>query len=150
MRAVSFFGAGVAEIGAGSTARAAAAAGIAEVFAAAAGRNAGTKGGGRTVADGAGGTSDLATTGGVNGAGADPVGGRTGKLMRTVSRVGALDSFVRGGRLMRTVSFFGSFASAIACLGLQEKTCLIRQHLSLVNVRLSLLHRSRERRRFAG
>jgi|GEM_PF-4570142 len=90
------------------------------------GRAGGTNGGGVTAFEGAGGTSGLATggraappLGGVNGAGAETVGGRAGKLIRTVSRFGAAapllpSPFPRGGKVIRTVSFFGSFESAIA------------------------------------
>jgi type IV secretion system protein TrbL len=49
--------------------------------------------------------------------GASDVGGRAGRLIRTVSLAcGATASSRRGGRVIRTVSFFGSLASAIVTL----------------------------------
>jgi hypothetical protein len=49
--------------------------------------------------------------------GGPDVGGRAGRLIRTVSLLGgATGSPRRGGRVIRTVSFFGSLASAIVTL----------------------------------
>lgn len=119
MRAVSFFGEGAGAIDVGATARAAAAAGIAGAGA----FDGGTNGGGVNGCDGAGGMSGFAIGGRtappfgvVKGTGGDALGGRAGKLMRTVSRFGAAAAFPSAGRVgnvMRTVSFFGSFASAM-------------------------------------
>ena len=49
--------------------------------------------------------------------GGSEVGGRDGRLIRTVSSSsGTAASPRRGGRVIRTVSFFGSFASAMVTL----------------------------------
>ena len=49
--------------------------------------------------------------------GGSEVGGREGRLIRTVSSSsGVVASPRRGGRVIRTVSFFGSFASAMVTL----------------------------------
>ncbi len=56
-------------------------------------------------------------TSGVDIAGGSEVGGREGRLIRTVaSSSGAAASPRRGGRVIRTVSFFGSFASVMVTL----------------------------------
>jgi hypothetical protein len=56
------------------------------------------------------------TSGAAVGGGSE-VGGREGRLIRTVSlSSGAAASPRRGGRVIRTVSFFGSFASAMVAL----------------------------------
>jgi hypothetical protein len=58
----------------------------------------------------------LGTKGAAVGGGSE-VGGREGRLIRTVSSSsGAAASPRRGGRVIRTVSFFGSFASAMVTL----------------------------------
>ena len=56
-------------------------------------------------------------TSGADVGGGSEVGGRDGRLIRTVSSSsGAAASPRRGGRVIRTVSFFGSLASAMVTL----------------------------------
>ncbi len=56
-------------------------------------------------------------TSGADVGGGSEVGGREGRLIRTVSlSSGTAASPRRGGRVIRTVSFFGSFASAMVTL----------------------------------
>jgi hypothetical protein len=132
MRAVSLFkgvvGAG-AGLGAGTDADAAAVAPIGRgkgVLAAAGGSGGGTVRGMGTLATGGAdnGFCDASGLGigtlpgsGISGAdvgGGSEVGGRDGRLIKTVSSSsGAAVSPPRGGRVIRTVSFFGSFASAM-------------------------------------
>jgi hypothetical protein len=132
MRAVSLFrgavGAG-AGLGAGTGADAAAVVPIGRgkgVLAAAGGSGGGTARGTGTLATG-GADDGFCDTGGlgigtlpgfgISGAelgGGSEVGGRDGRLIRTVSSSsGAAASPPRGGRVIRTVSFFGSFASVM-------------------------------------
>jgi hypothetical protein len=87
-------------------------------------------GGGGVVATGGGGGNGFCATGGLGigtslglaGKGADvgggsEMGGREGRLIRTVSSsLGTAASPRRGGRVIRTVSFFGSLASAMVTL----------------------------------
>jgi hypothetical protein len=132
MRAVSLFrgavGAG-AGLGAGTGADAAAVVPMGRgkgVLAAAGGSGGGTARGTGTLATG-GADDGFCDTGGLgigtlpgfgpDGAdvgGGSEVGGREGRLIRTVSfSFGAAASPRWGGRVIRTVSFFGSFASAM-------------------------------------
>ena len=56
-------------------------------------------------------------TSGADVGGGSDIGGRAGRLIRTVSSsCGATTSPRRGGRIIRTVSFLGSLASAIVTL----------------------------------
>jgi hypothetical protein len=48
--------------------------------------------------------------------GGSDVGGRDGRLIRTVSSSSGAAASPRGGRVIRTVSFFGSLASAMVTL----------------------------------
>lgn len=87
-------------------------------------------GGGGVVAAGGGGGNGFSATGGLGigtlpglaskGAdvgGGSEMGGREGRLIRTVSSSsGTAASPRRGGRVIRTVSFFGSLASAMVTL----------------------------------
>ena len=55
-------------------------------------------------------------TGGADIRGSSEVGGREGRLIRTVSSSSGAAASPRGGRVIRTVSFFGSLASAMVTL----------------------------------
>ena len=58
----------------------------------------------------------LGNKGAAVGGGGSEVGGRDGRLIRTVSSSSGGAASPRGGRVIRTVSFFGSLASAMVTL----------------------------------
>jgi hypothetical protein len=68
--------------------------------------------------------------------GCSEVGGRDGRLIRTVSSSSGAAASPRGGRVIRTVSFFGSLASAMVYLmdgiiSLSEIARLVTRQLTL-------------------
>jgi len=131
MRAVSF-ASGVVGLGAGADAAAVVpigrGKGVLVIGGGGGGAAGGVRGKGTPVTGGVGnGFCDIgglgtATLPGFGARGADvgggsEVGGREGRLIRTVSSSsGVVASPRRGGRVIRTVSFFGSFASAMVTL----------------------------------
>ena len=131
MRAVSF-ASGVVGLGAGADAAAVVpigrGKGVLVIGGGGGGAAGGVRGKGTPVTGGVGnGFCDIGGLGtgtfpgfGTRGAdvsGGSEVGGREGRLIRTVSSSsGVVASPRRGGRVIRTVSFFGSFASAMVTL----------------------------------